>query len=140
MIWQSPKLITSFLIIFLVIVADQSTKWLVVDSRVSWICNTGFAFGIGEGWFSSLIALFVLGVVGILLLREKRQPVFWGYTLVVAGGISNLIDRLVRDCVIDFIDFKIWPSFNLADSAITLGAMFLAIQLIGQKIRKHTSS
>jgi signal peptidase II len=52
------------------------------------------------------------------------------FSLILGGTIGNLIDRIVYGHVIDFIDFRIWPVFNIADSAITVGALIIAVNFI----------
>ncbi len=54
----------------------------------------------------------------------------FGWALIIGGGVSNIIDRLIRGCVIDFIDLKVWPAFNLADTAITIGVGILILSLL----------
>ena len=60
-------------------------------------------------------------------------------SLICAGGIGNLIDRLVYGYVIDFLDFRIWPVFNLADSAITVGAVLLCWSILFSKKQKKAA-
>ena len=52
------------------------------------------------------------------------------FSLILGGAIGNLIDRMMYGYVIDFIDFRIWPVFNIADSAITVGAVIIALKCI----------
>ena len=54
-------------------------------------------------------------------------------SLILAGAIGNLIDRVRFGYVIDFLDFRIWPVFNIADSAITIGTILLALQILRHK-------
>lgn len=116
-----------FLIIPSIIVLDQITKFLVVKLGIAAVCNRGFAFGIAPGFLNGLISILVLGVVAYLAIRETRGTFLLGYFLILGGGLSNFFDRLVRGCVLDFVDFKIWPAFNLADSAISIGVFVLVI-------------
>jgi signal peptidase II len=53
--------------------------------------------------------------------------------LILAGALGNLIDRVIFGYVIDFLDFQVWPVFNLADSAITVGAVLLGLNLLSSK-------
>ncbi len=125
---------------------DQLTKFLVASSlregeskqiigdflRLSHISNSGAAFGTLKG-FSGLIALGALVGVVVFVAMVVKEPGVWtglGATLVAAGASGNLIDRLFRGpigrgAVIDFVDFRFWPAFNVADSAITIGALLL---------------
>ena len=100
--------------------------------------NTGIAFGL----FKDQGAVFILiPIIAIVLLAynifyyksnaEKLSRLYIiGFSLILGGAIGNLVDRIVYGYVIDFIDFRIWPVFNIADSAITVGAFIIAIQCI----------
>jgi signal peptidase II len=57
----------------------------------------------------------------------------FGILLIISGAISNIIDRLFFGCVIDFVDLKIWPVFNLADMYITIGAVALLMEILNIK-------
>ncbi|MDP2632678.1 MAG: signal peptidase II [Candidatus Curtissbacteria bacterium] len=116
-----------FLIIPSIIVLDQITKLLVVKLGIQTVCNRGFAFGIAPTFLNGLISILVLGVVAYLAIKETRGIFLLGYFLIIAGGLSNFFDRLARGCVLDFVDLKIWPVFNLADSAISIGVFVLVI-------------
>ena len=127
------RTIFSSSIIISIVAVDQLTKVLVKKFEIAGTCNLGFAFGFGPGFFNDLISLAVLIFVSILLIREKKRLVMLGYSLVVSGGLSNLIDRLIRGCVTDFINWPIltrWPAFNLADAAITVGVVILALSML----------
>ncbi len=125
---------------------DQLTKYLVVSSlhegesrqvigdvlRLSHIRNSGAAFGTLRG-FSGLIALGALVGVVLFVAMVVKEPGLWtglGATLVAAGASGNLVDRLFRGpigrgSVVDFVDFRFWPAFNVADTAITIGAVMI---------------
>ena len=118
------------MIIPLVIVLDQISKIIAVKLGFVTSCNTGFAFGIAPGFLTTLISFLVLGVVFYLARREKRQEFLFGYYLILGGGLSNLIDRLLHGCVLDFINLKIWPNFNLADASISVGVGLLIILFV----------
>lgn len=125
-----------FLIIFAVIVLDQLTKFLAV-SFLPTICNSGFAFGLLPGYWSGFVASLTVVVVGLVWTRlnlvsggNTRGSTSFGLALILGGGISNLIDRLMRGCVVDFVDLKIWPAFNLADAAICIGVAVLIYSLL----------
>ena len=108
--------------------------------RLTYIHNPGAAFGIGLGPYSrviflflSLIALFALAAMyWVTPARERIRLV--SISLICAGALGNLIDR-VRSSqgVVDFLDVGIgnvrWPVFNIADIAVTTGAVFLALSL-----------
>lgn len=102
------------------------------------VYNEGAAFsflansGGWQRWFFSGLALVVSLVIMWMLHRNATQRLFcWALTLILGGAVGNLIDRLLYGHVIDFLDFHIgtlhWPAFNVADSAITLGAALFVL-------------
>lgn len=135
----------------LVIIADQVTKQLVVNNmtlferlgltpflNLVYVHNTGAAFSSFSSaapWF--FVALSVAVSVGILIWLRRHphdQPlVAVALTLVLGGALGNAIDRATRGYVIDFIDVYAagwhWPAFNVADSAICIGAAFLLLDM-----------
>jgi signal peptidase II len=142
--------VISILIACAVVLTDQVSKYMVVANlaeggrvdvlgqvlRISHIRNSGAIFGVmrsSGGYFTyfSLVAAIVLVVV-LLLSRKARGLVKVGLGLVLGGAIGNLIDRLRLGAVVDFIDIGAgealrWPSFNVADLAITVGVIFIVI-------------
>lgn len=137
-----------------VIVLDQVTKWVVERSmrlydpipvmgdffRLTFIYNRGAAFGIHAGEWSRWI-FSALAAVAVVVLFMMYRGTAWKDKLrlvaiaaVTGGAIGNLIDR-VRSSrgVVDFLDFGMgdvrWPVFNIADIAVTLGALALAVSL-----------
>lgn len=105
--------------------------------------NSGMAFGFlnrpdfGMGYY----VLVGATIVAILLLlywfnriRNRDGRLIFGLSLILGGAIGNLIDRLRLKEVVDFLDFYIgqyhWPSFNLADSSITVGAFWVALNIL----------
>lgn len=124
---SSSKLLTIFLTLGSVTILDQASKWFVMASNFPSICNSGFALGISSNLPVLLISLVVLFYVGYCLFREKRTANFIGFSMILGGGISNIIDRLIRGCVVDFIHVPFFPSFNVADAAITLGVLLLLL-------------
>ncbi len=133
------------LITFLILIIDQVTKLLVLKNITSSVTviknilyfsvikNTGAAFGILKNetmlliWFS----VIVIGVILFYMDKIPKDKIVQIFTALILGGtISNLIDRLRLGYVIDFINFKIWPAFNIADAAVTIGAIGLIIYLM----------
>ncbi|KKQ88277.1 hypothetical protein A2W45_03325 [Candidatus Curtissbacteria bacterium RIFCSPHIGHO2_12_41_11] len=121
------KLILSSSIILLIIILDQISKEFV-QKYLEVSCNFGFAFGLGEA--SWPILLFVLVLVGYFLFKKKQNFLSFSLSLVIGGGIANLIDRLTVGCVRDFISVGFWPSFNLADAAITFGVLLILFEVL----------
>lgn len=144
----------------LVVVLDQATKWyfentlelyqqiVVIPNYFSWTLayNTGAAFSFladSSGWQRWLFALIAIVVSVALMVWLKRlgRADTWlaiALALVLGGAIGNLYDRIVLGHVIDFVLVhweKRWyfPAFNLADSAITVGAIMLALDMFKGK-------
>ncbi len=141
-----------FLTALLVVVADQLSKmWirsnLVVGQslpetgffRLTHIYNTGAAFGLFRDQSFALTIVALVGIVGLLLYAlvfYRHFPLLdnrlgrLALGLILGGTVGNLIDRLHLGYVTDFIDVGIWPAFNIADSAIVVGAIILAYSLL----------
>jgi signal peptidase II len=97
--------------------------------------NTGTAFGLFQnnnkvllGVAYAVLGLFLYGARG--LYERGGRWGFWGVALIIGGAIGNIIDRHLYGYVVDFIDLRVWPVFNIADSAITVGAICTAIGLL----------
>lgn len=129
--------------LFLVAV-DQLSKYIIRAKGGFYICNKALAFGLS---FSSAIAIFLILLILLLFLNLKFQTfnlklisnfkfqilnfspvILFAFLLIVFGGLSNIIDRFYFGCVIDFIDLKFWPVFNLADVYITMGGIMIIIR------------
>ena len=95
--------------------------------------NSGGAFSIGQSapWFFVGVTAVVVAIILATSFRHTSRIVGASLGLVLGGALGNLTDRALRDedfrgRVVDFIDFHVWPVFNLADSAIVVGAVVLA--------------
>lgn len=128
-----------------VVAVDQVTKsWalralddgpvdVVWTLRLNLSFNSGAAFGLGKGLAPFLVAAGVVMVVVLVALGRAAgttAPAAVALGLVLGGAVGNLADRLVRDhggAVVDFIDLQWWPVFNVADAAITCGALALVL-------------
>jgi len=145
------RAIRALLIAFIVIALDQATKYLIVTSLASYdaieifpflhivsVRNTGAAFGmfrhLGSNFF---IIISAAAVVFLVYLIVKNAYNLFGLSLVLGGAVGNLIDRLYYGKVVDFIDFSIgnyhWPSFNVADSALTVGIIIIFLTSLFKK-------
>ncbi len=95
------------------------------------VTNTGIAFGLFREWGSVLIAVAVVVIAFLLLYTRQlvtaRWPVQIAMGLQLGGAFGNLIDRIRFGSVTDFLDFKFWPVFNLADSAIVVGMLLMLV-------------
>ncbi len=98
--------------------------------------NRGIAFGFLPGSRGIVVALTVVALVIIaavlLRLAGRNTRVAVGGGMLLGGSVGNLLDRLARDGVTDFIDLPWWPAFNLADVAIVAGAAVVALGLVGR--------
>ncbi len=139
------------LIAAMVLVVDQISKTLVVATLgpsaggrtlelipgVLWLLyveNTGAAFGLFQGR-NPVLATVALVIVLLLAIwfRALAAATPWGALalgLQIGGALGNVVDRLRHGFVIDFIDVPFWPTFNLADSAITIGVAILLVVLV----------
>lgn len=128
-----------FTLSFFVLAAfDQVVKYLIRHLDGFYICNPGISFGFLLPNY--LLYPLIVGVIlaSFLYLWEKINPTKiilnkWGLTLVLAGALANLIDRLNYGCVIDYIDIKIWPFFNLADVFIVVGSIIIVTKFTKNK-------
>jgi signal peptidase II len=95
--------------------------------------NRGVAFGLASGGGTALVALTVAALifVGVLFARDPTRPWMWvAFGLLAGGAIGNLVDRVRAGAVTDYIDLLSWPPFNLADVAVTLGVVVLALSYL----------
>jgi len=138
--------------VLIILALDQLSKFIVIKNLnanqsipiikgllyVTFVRNRGAAFGILKNQLPLFIftALFAVVLIFLVISKKKERPLILNISLglILAGAIGNLIDRLFLGYVVDFIDFRIWPVFNVADSAITIGAV-----LLGWSILKHAS-
>lgn len=146
----------ALLFTFAVLLIDQVSKCLILARfqpgeslpiiknvfHLSLIFNKGFAFGLLSRQSTYLVwtvYIIVLSIVFIsvlyrnVLLRQKSTRFF--LSLVLAGAIGNLIDRIRFGAVVDFLDLRIWPVFNVADAAITIGVTLFLIQVLKTRQR-----
>jgi signal peptidase II len=130
-----------------VVVADQATKSLVRHNvrigssdgifpgvQLVHVHNRGVAFGLFVNGGVVLVIIGVAAVSALLIFfaTHSRRPLVWLPTgLLLGGAAGNLIDRLDRGYVTDFIDLPLWPAFNLADMCITFGVLSLLYVLEG---------
>lgn len=136
--WIEPLLVLA------VFAADRAAKSLALGHllpgpvqvlsffRLSYVENTGVAFGMFRGNNAFFIAFSLILVAALLLFRRQLAgssiAARAGIALVLGGALGNLYDRLAYGFVVDFFDFSFFPAvFNTADSAITVGGVLLAI-------------
>ncbi|NLS12234.1 signal peptidase II [Vibrio sp. SM6] len=137
-----------------VFIADIAIKWLVMDNmgygwnhriellpffNLLYVHNYGAAFSFlseqsgWQRWFFSGIAFVVTGMLAYWMRKLPAQEK-WNnvaYALIIGGALGNVFDRIVHGYVIDYLDFFVgnyhWPAFNLADSAICIGAVMIIL-------------
>ncbi len=149
-----------FLAALLVVVADQLIKiWVrsnipVGESlfkagffQLTHVRNTGAAFGLfqGQSFLLSIVALIAISLLLVYILVLYRRSPFLDNVperiaigLVLGGTTGNLIDRLRFGYVTDFVDFGLWPAFNVADSAVTVGVILFAFSLLSvARVGRH---
>jgi signal peptidase II len=149
-----------FLIAALVVLLDRISKWAVAASLplhakltvipgffdINHVQNTGAAFGLfaesTAHWKVAALVTFsliALIIVTILLWKNSHtvSTMTVGLSLILGGAFGNLWDRVVDGHVVDFLDFHIgtysWPAFNVADSAIVVGAILLVAEILFAK-------
>ena len=143
--------VSTALAFLLAIAADRLSKLWVVSSlelEVPWapvpalgkwftftyIHNTGAAFGMFPQAGTLFAVVQALVLVGLILWYDRlpvhHLPVRAAVGLIMAGALGNLIDRLTTRYVVDFLDFKFWPIFNLADSAVVVGVVILGLYML----------
>ena len=124
-------------LVHLKLVPGESIPIIKNVFHISLIHNTGCAFGLFRHQATILMALSILTIVMILVFY--RQLVGSGrilrvaVSLLIGGASGNLIDRLRFGYVVDFLDFQIWPVFNLADSAVTIGVALILWNLFHKR-------
>jgi len=154
-----------YAIAFIVLLLDYLTKWVVrvkLDPlqplelipgflRFAYWENSGVAFGLFDAVESVwkpyvLAAMAVVAVVVILVysahMPPERKLLQVSLAIITGGVLGNCVDRIIRGYVIDFIDFHIhdsfyWPTFNAADSAITIGIALLLIDTVKNPVVKE---
>jgi len=147
-----------YLIALLVVILDQASKHLVLSRLpfgssipilknvlyVTLLENRGGAFGLFQSWAGLLVVLTLAFAIAIVVLVRRRAmlPTLLGIGLglQLGGALGNLADRVRFGYVVDFINFRVWPVFNVADSAITAGLLLLAYYLLfceGRRADKH---
>ena len=142
----------STLVVLALVIFDQLTKWLIVKSmsigdsyevipgflNITSHRNNGAAWGIlsGKMVFFYIITIIILAILVLFFIKEAQYHLFMqiAISLLFAGALGNFIDRIVNGEVVDFIDTNIFgydfPIFNVADSSLTIGVLFIIIALL----------
>ncbi len=143
--WLRPYI---FLTAAFVFIADRLSKYAALKSltageslkaipgifHITLVLNNGAAFGLLKNWAALFIIFSFLAIALIILFIHRSSgmglALATSLALILGGASGNLVDRLKFGYVIDFLDFRIWPVFNIADSAISVGIAMLAFALL----------
>ncbi len=155
-----PKAQHWYALAALIVVLDQLAKWVVLNTLSfgetiyvapfwNWVLtfNPGAAFSFladqpgWQRWFFTVLALGVSGWIAFELKKHPEQKLMaLALTLVMGGALGNVIDRVRFGAVVDFIQWHAagyyWPAFNVADSAISVGALLLIVATLTHKEQK----
>lgn len=135
-----------YIIIIVAVLLDQIVKYMIRTNmdlyesipiiggvfHITYIQNTGAAFSMFSGHTGILALVTVIITIGILVyLFKLRKDGHWALmlslSLIVAGGLGNIVDRVSLKYVVDFLDLRIWPIFNLADVYVCCGCGLLVV-------------
>jgi len=104
--------------------------------------NRGVAFGLFSGYTPVLFTVITVSLVFLFVIANRSHAKTapgvshvdrWALSLILGGAVGNWIDRWRFEAVIDFIDFRVWPVFNLADAAISIGVAIYFIRVLMSK-------
>ncbi len=139
----------------ILVIIDQLSKILISKGdvqitliknllNITYVENRGMVFGVAQG------SVYIMGAISfvvcialiayIVKLKKDRQKVENSIYMILAGGIGNMIDRLFRGYVIDFIDTPFIATFNLADSFVVIGVILLSITYIYREFKNDVMS
>jgi len=137
--------------VILCFILDQATKYFISNRvyagetlpilknifHITLVHNTGAAFGIFKDqaiFFVIVSAIAAVSIFAFLKIKNNMNRLRdFGFALILGGALGNLVDRLRFGYVIDFLDFRIWPVFNIADSAITVGTFLVILSVVRKK-------
>jgi signal peptidase II len=139
----------------IIVIVDQASKFLVNDFfshhpsslpvinnvfHLTYVENTGMAFGMLRDHPLLLLVAIAISLlfIGIYALKTHngKSLLLLSYGFIIGGAIGNLIDRVRLGFVLDFLDFRIWPVFNLADTFISIGVGLIILDLFFHKEKK----
>ena len=137
-----------YLLISIIVFMDQLIKYYILNNfnhgqslavikgvfHLTYVQNTGAAFGIFKNANTFFIIVSIAIILFLLVYRyyylKSNVYINISIALIIGGAIGNLIDRILLNYVVDYLDFRVWPVFNLADSAIVVGAGILTIYIL----------
>lgn len=140
-----------YLITLILLSVDQFSKYIIRQKmslaesipiiksvfHITYVENRGIAFGLFPQRSSLLIVISLIIILGIIFFERKKVikslKERFCLGLILGGALGNLIDRLRFGFVIDFLDFRIWPVFNLADSGVCIGGILMVFFLLRKR-------
>lgn len=135
------KYLKDVLLVLFLVTLDQISKFYFFNKNLrifryfylNFVANTGTVFGFIKD-VNLLMIIFSFFVIGFLFYYyAKNRKLRFGLDFVLAGAFGNLFDRIFMGYVVDFIDLKIWPVFNLADMFIVFGMIILLWKVFKEK-------
>ena len=130
----------------IIVFLDQLSKVLIINKNITIIPsllsftytkNYGGAFSIGKFQVVTILSIaIIIGILVFLLIKNNDIKNYTPYILILSGSIGNLIDRLFRGFVVDFININLFnfPSFNIADMCIVFGIFYLIYNLLKNRL------
>ena len=140
-----------YLITLILLSVDQFSKYIIRQKmslaesipiiksvfHITYVENRGIAFGLFPQGRSLFIVISLIIILGIIFFERKKVikslKERFCLGLILGGALGNLIDRLRFGFVIDFLDFRIWPVFNLADSGVCIGGILMVFFLLRKR-------
>ena len=161
---QNLPLLRSLAIATLVLLLDQLSKWSALSNLklgiteevlpfMNWLLllNPGAAFSFlaqssgWQRWFFTILGLAAsLYILWLLRKNQSDKMLSWALSLILGGALGNVLDRIMFGAVVDFIDLHYgnwhWPAFNIADSAISIGAALIVFSELRKSFGKSPQS
>ena len=161
---QNLPLLRSLAIATLVLLLDQLSKWSALSNLklgipeevlpiMNWLLlfNPGAAFSFlaqssgWQRWFFTILGLAAsLYILWLLRKNQSDKILSWALSLILGGALGNVLDRIMFGAVVDFIDLHYgnwhWPAFNIADSAISIGAALIVFSELRKSFGKSPQS
>ncbi len=144
---MNRKYLNSIILIALLFVADRISKVFFFNGKnnidfgwvaLNFVKNTGASFGILKN-MGILLSVISVAAAAFLIYYRKIIP-FVPFCFIIAGALGNLADRIIYGFVVDFVDFKFFPVFNVADALITTGVIIWILQEFVLKRTQNSST
>lgn len=138
------KFLSFLCLVPIIFAADRLSKRIVMDRlpegtdvplnfffHLTRVNNTGAAFGLfrDSGFLLVATSAFCIGLLCLMILRRQSFLSSTATSLILGGALGNLYDRLRYGYVVDFLNFRVWPVFNIADSAISVGLFLIFLEI-----------